>query len=60
MVHITAESLQLPSAPHVILVSPVRSNPILHDWVAVAPYVVIPASVSSTVPLPGQVGEPQS
>ena len=60
MVHITSESLQLPSAPHVILASPVRSNPILHNWVAVAPYVVVPASVSSTVPFPGLVGEPQS
>ena len=60
MVHVTAESLQLPSAPQVILVTPVRSNPILHDWVAVAPYVVVPASVSSTVPLLGLVGELQS
>ena len=60
MVHVTAESLQLPSAPHVIWVTPVRSNPVLHDWVAVPPYVVVWASVSSTVPFFGLVGKWQS
>ena len=60
MIHVTTGLLQCPSAPHVIFATPVRSNPILHDWVAVVPYVVFPASVSSMVPLPGLVGEPQS
>ena len=60
MIHVTAGLLQFPSAPHVIFATPVRSNPILHVWVAVAPYVVVPASISSTVPLPGLVGKPQS
>ena len=60
MIQVTAALLQLSSAPHVILATPVRSNPILHDWVADAPYVVVPASVSSTVPFPGLVGKPQS
>ena len=60
MVQVIAGSLQFPSAPHVIITTPLRSNPVLHDWVAVAPYVVVPASVSLTVPLPGVVSEPQS
>ena len=37
IVHITAGSLQFPSAAHVILVTPVRSYPISHRWVAKAP-----------------------
>ena len=58
--HVTAWLLQFPSAPHVIFATPVRSNPISHDWVAVVPYVVVPASISSMVPLSGLVGKPQS
>ena len=60
MVQVIAGSLQFPSALHVILVTPLRSNPVLHDWVAVALYVVVPATVSWTDPFPGVVSEPQS
>ena len=60
MVQVTEGLLHFPSAPHVIFVSPMRSNPVLHDWVAVLPYVVVPASASSTVPFLGLAGEWQS
>ena len=60
IVHITAGSLQLPSAVQVIFETPVRSYPISHRWVAKAPYVVIPGAANKTLPLLGLVGDPQS
>ena len=55
-----AESVQDPLAWHRIVGSPTRIKPSSHDCVAVAPNVVTPSSVSTTVPFDGAGGMPQS